>query len=87
MTLDQIPWPGLTAAEGLAWIDRAYADWCTGLDSTDDTLLSTRSEGPPRTLDGRYPFADVILHVNREVIHHGAGVALLPDLHRALGRR
>ncbi|MET8783999.1 DinB family protein [Streptomyces sp. NPDC004589] len=82
-TLDRVPWPGLTAADGLAWIDRGYAYWCAGLDSADDTLLSRRSEGPPGTADGRYPFADVILHVNREVIHHGAEVALLRDLYRS----
>ncbi|MFD0136359.1 DinB family protein [Streptomyces sp. NPDC059687] len=83
LTLDRVPWPGLTAAEGLAWIDRGYADWCAGLDSADDTLLSRYSEGPPGTLDGSYPFADVILHINREVIHHGAEVALLRDLYRS----
>jgi hypothetical protein len=26
-----------------------------------------------------------VLHINREVIHHGAEVALLRDLYRALG--
>ncbi|PTM89931.1 hypothetical protein C7821_112144 [Streptomyces sp. VMFN-G11Ma] len=87
MTLERCPWPGLTAAEGPAWIDRAYVDWCAGLSSADDSMLRTRSDRPPGTLDGRHPFVDVILHVNREVIHHGAEVALLRDLywiHRTL---
>ena len=84
MTIDRVSWPGLTAAEGLAWIDTAYAAWSAGLDSADDTMLRQRSSGPPGTLDGRFPFADVILHVNREIIHHGAEVALLRDLYRAM---
>jgi hypothetical protein len=83
MTIDRVPWPGPTAAAGLAWIDRAYAEWSAGLASADDTRLRRRGPGPPGTRDGAFPFADVILHVNREVIHHGAEVALLRDLYRA----
>ena len=30
-----------------------------------------------------YPFAGLILHINREVIHHGAEIAPLRDLYRA----
>ncbi|WP_460777513.1 hypothetical protein [Nocardiopsis nanhaiensis] len=30
-----------------------------------------------------YPMATLVLHVNREIIHHGAETALLRDLHRA----
>ena len=84
MTMDRVAWPGLTAADGLAFIDTAYADWSAGLGSADDAMLRRRSDGPPGTLDGRFPFADVILHVNREIIHHGAEVALLRDLYRSL---
>ncbi|MFG1824731.1 DinB family protein [Microbispora bryophytorum] len=83
LTMDRIRWPGPTAAEGLAWVDSAYADWTDGLAAADDSMLGRRSDGPPGTLDGRFPFADVILHVNREIIHHGAEVALLRDLYRA----
>lgn len=87
MTFERVPWPGLTAAAGLSWIDEGYAGWSAGLDSTDDAALERRSEGPPDTLDGDFPFADVILHINREIIHHGAEVALLRDLYRASGER
>lgn len=84
MTVDRVPWPGLAAAEGLAWVDTAYGDWSACLESADDTMLGRRSSGPPGTLDGRFPFADVILHVNREIIHHEAEVALLRDLYRTV---
>lgn len=72
--------------EGLDWIDNAYAEWSIGLDRLDDAALLRPSAGPPGTLDGRFPFADVMLHVNREIIHHGAEVALLRDLYRATSR-
>ena len=84
LTMERIRWPGPTAAEGLAWVDSAYAAWTAGLAAADDSMLARHSDGPPGTLDGRFPFADVILHVNREIIHHGAEVALLRDLYRAM---
>ncbi len=40
-----------------------------------------RSEGPY----GEYPLAALVLHINREALHHGAEIALLRDLHRAKG--
>jgi hypothetical protein len=80
---DEIDMPG-TAAGGLALVESAYAAWCAGLDALDEAALErSGSAGGPGTLDARFPFADVILHVNREVLHHGAEVALLRDLYRA----
>ena len=67
----------------MAFVDHAYADWNAGIRTLHDTDLADRSDGPPGTLDGKFPFADVILHINREIIHHGAEVALLRDLYRA----
>jgi hypothetical protein len=29
------------------------------------------------------PYADLVLHINRELIHHGAEICLLRDLYRA----
>ncbi|HXM59075.1 MAG TPA: DinB family protein [Candidatus Dormibacteraeota bacterium] len=76
-----------TAAGGLALVEDAYAAWCVGLAAMSDADLDRRSDGGPGTLDGQFPFADVILHVNREVIQHGAEVALLRDLYTARGGR
>src|SRR5215469_1535582 len=85
-TIADIEWPG-TAAGGLEFVERSYGDWCAGLDGLDAATLERRSQGPPGTLDGQFPFADVILHVNRELIQHGAEVALLRDLYRARAAR
>jgi hypothetical protein len=82
LTLADIEWPG-TASGGLDLVERAYAGWCKGLEGLGEAGLERRSEGPPGTLDGRFPFADVIQHVNRHLIQHGAEVALLRDLYRA----
>lgn len=43
-------------------------------------------EAPCGPAEGPYasePFAALILHISREVIHHGAEIALLRDLYRA----
>ena len=39
--------------------------------------------GPAEGPYADYPMAALVLHINREVIHHGAEVALLRDLYRA----
>lgn len=33
--------------------------------------------------DADYPMAALVLHISREVIHHGAEICLLRDLYRA----
>jgi hypothetical protein len=78
--------PG-TAEAALRLLDSGYARWRMGVESLDDEAL-TRKVG---TADGclasfaGYPMARLILYVNREVIHHGAEVALLRDLYRSSG--
>lgn len=74
--------PG-TAAAGLAFVDRRYAEWREGLLAQPEAFLDGPSEGAPGSADGRFPFADVILHVNAEIIQHGAEIALLRDLYLA----
>lgn len=86
LKLDAVDWPG-AASDAIGFMERGYDEWSTGVASLDDSALTERREGPPGTLDGGFPFAEVILHVNREVIHHGAEVALLRDLYRARGGR
>ena len=71
-----------TADEALAQLDSAYAGWLAGVRGLDDTGLAQPcgpAEGPWADL----PMAALVLHINREVIHHGAEIALLRDLWRA----
>ena len=45
----------------------------------------SKEAGPAEVPHTKAPFATLILHINREVMHHGAEVALLRDLYRASG--
>lgn len=70
-------------AEGaLAQLDAAYAGWIAGVRGLSEAQLAEpvgASEGPYASL----PYAALILHINREAIHHLAEIALLRDLYRA----
>jgi hypothetical protein len=75
----------LTAEGGLALLDHWYGSWIGHLRELDADALARpcgRSEGPY----ARFPFAALILHISREVFHHGAEILLLRDLHRERGR-
>ncbi|MCP2256802.1 DinB superfamily protein [Streptoalloteichus tenebrarius] len=79
--LDTVDWPG-TAAAGLDFLDRHHAAWAAGLATLDEDDLA-RPCGPAEGPFAAYPLAALVLHINREVHHHGAEVALLRDLYRA----
>ncbi|RKN14342.1 DinB family protein [Micromonospora musae] len=69
-----------TASTALAQLDTEYATWRTGVESLGETGL----DRPCGTAEGPYaerPLAELVLHVNREVIHHLAEVCLLRDLY------
>jgi hypothetical protein len=62
-------------------VEESYAAWKAGVDALDEAGLA-RAVGPAEGPYAEYPMATLILHVNREVMHHGAEVALLHDLYR-----
>jgi hypothetical protein len=86
MTYQNTVWPG-TADAALAFLDEQYAAWIKGIRSLDDEGLA-QACGPAEGPWAASPFAALILHINREVLHHGAEVLLLRDLYRtsAAGR-
>jgi hypothetical protein len=69
------------AQEGLALVDANYEAWMSGLRDLSDGDL-WRPCGPAEGPYADDPFIALILHINREVIHHGAEIALLRDLYR-----
>ncbi|MEJ2886420.1 DinB family protein [Actinomycetospora aeridis] len=70
------PSPG-TAAGALAQLDDAVARWTADVRALgDDGLLAPFGSGP----EG-WTVAGIVLHVHRELIHHGAEIALLRDLY------
>jgi hypothetical protein len=70
-----------TAGEALEQLDRVYAGWVEGVRSLDDKRLAEPC-GQAEALYPEAPLAALVLHINREAIHHGAEIALLRDLYR-----
>ncbi len=74
-------WPG-TAKDALVALDDVYAGWTAGVAGLDEARLAEPC-GPAEGPFAEYPMAALVLHLNREAIHHMAEVALLRDLYRA----
>ncbi|MFF3764025.1 DinB family protein [Streptomyces sp. NPDC001922] len=70
-----------TAEEALAQLDTAYAAWTAGARGLGEEELA-RPCGPAEGPYAEVPMATLVLHINREAIHHGAEIALLRDLYR-----
>jgi hypothetical protein len=72
--------PG-TAAEAIAFFERHYQDWHRAVAELDDETLS-RPLGPRGGFYRKDSMAALIVHVNRETIHHGGEIGVLRDLYR-----
>ena len=57
-----------------------YAAWLAGVTSLGDAGLA-RPCGPAEGPFAESPMARLVLHINREALHHGAEIALLRDLY------
>jgi hypothetical protein len=68
-----------TAAGALAQLDEGYAAWHKGVLGLDDDALALPC-GPAEAFP-EASMAALVLHINREVMHHGAEIALLRDLY------
>jgi hypothetical protein len=69
-----------TAAEALAQLDDAYSAWSAGVVALGEDGLAD-PVGPAEGPFAESPYADLVLHINRELIHHGAEICLLRDLY------
>jgi hypothetical protein len=70
------------AAGALASLDHAYGLWHSGVAGLDDEAM-TRPLGPAGAAYADSSVAQLVLHINREVMAHGAEICLLRDLYRA----
>ncbi|MGE5287395.1 MAG: DinB family protein [Micromonosporaceae bacterium] len=61
-------------------MDEAYAAWMNGVRGLGPEGLA-RPCGPAEGPYAKHPMGALVLHINREAIHHGAEIALLRDLH------
>jgi hypothetical protein len=69
-----------TAAEALDQLDGMYEAWTPHVAALDPSDLE-RPCGPSEGAISELPMAALLLHINREIIHHGAEIALLRDLY------
>lgn len=69
------------AAGALAQLDEAWATWDAGVAALGADGLA-RPCGPAEWPFAHKPVATLVLHIHRELIHHGAEIALLRDLYR-----
>jgi DinB superfamily len=72
------------AAQALRDLDEVYATWIKGVRGLGAEGLA-RPCGPAEGPYAEHSMAALVLHINREVIHHGAEVSLLRDLYRQRG--
>jgi DinB superfamily len=70
----------LDAETALKQLDDAYAGWIDGVRALDDDGLA-RPVGEAEGEWAAEPMTTLILHINREVIHHGAEIACIRDLY------
>lgn len=85
VTYESTDWPA-TADATLARLDAAYDAWMTPVRLLGPAELARpvgEAEGPW----AHHPMAALVLHITREVLHHGAEVLLLRDLYRTAGGR
>jgi hypothetical protein len=69
-----------TAAEALKQLDDAYDTWNAGVRALDADALA-QPVGPAEGPYAELPMGALVLHINREMIHHLAEIALLRDLY------
>jgi hypothetical protein len=71
-----------TAAAGLALLERSYRDWHEAIAGLD----AAGFEAPLGPKGGPYAessMGSLVIHNNREIMHHGGEIGVLRDLYRA----
>ncbi|MEV6212911.1 DinB family protein [Kitasatospora sp. NPDC051914] len=83
LTRDEHPVAG-DAVGAVAAFGTAVKAWREALVGADDAALDTVGHSSyPYGSDPEEPFLEIVWWVNQELLHHGAEIALLRDLHRA----
>ena len=85
-----LPFP-TSAAGALAFVERWWHGWRRGLEAGGEATLwapygGVEGDYPEMQLAADDPFLNMVLHTHRELIHHGAEIALLRDLYAAQHR-
>ena len=67
----------------VAGLTRIADAWRKGIADMSDDDIFTVGFSQATEIDQVAPFAQLVLHVNREIIHHGSEIFTLTDLYRA----
>jgi DinB superfamily len=70
-----------SAAGALRQLDEGYDRWIAGVRSLGDQGLAEPVGMAEAAEYAESPMAELVLHIHREVIHHGAEICLLRDLY------
>jgi hypothetical protein len=73
-----------TAEEAVAFLDDSYRQWHGHVSRLDQAGLSAPL-GPKGAYFSAEPMAALIVHVNRETMHHGGEIGVLRDMFRSTG--
>lgn len=84
LSRDTIDWPS-GADEARQRLQAAYRAWTDHMHELGEEDFSTPVGGAEAPQWSEFPMVVLVLHLQRELIHHGAEVALLRDLYRAHG--
>jgi hypothetical protein len=68
------------AAGAIAFLEGAYNAWYAGVSVLTDEQMA-RPLGPKGGRFGGDPMAALVVHLNREIMHHGGEIGLLRDLY------
>jgi hypothetical protein len=66
----------------LRQLDEVHDAWVAGVRGLGTAALE-RPVGPAEGPFAERPMAELVLHINREAIHHAAEILLLRDLYRS----
>ncbi len=80
-----VSWTG-SARDALRIVTAEYTRWCDGVRALGEEGLF-RPCGPAEGPFANEPFLTLVLHINREFLHHAAEVAVLRDLYRDTAAR
>lgn len=69
----------------VAELTRVADLWRAGIAEMSDDDIFTVGLSQATEIDRNAPFAHLVAHINREIIHHGSEIFTLTDLHRAPG--
>jgi len=73
------------AKTALQQLDDAYKNWIAGVHGLAESDLA-RPIGPKEGPWAEHSMLELILHINREAIHHGAEIACIRDLYAHTNR-